>query len=361
MAVEVLDTHYMALSCLLTFALQLVGWAIAVIMKTETFYDFFGALNFVACGLLTLFLKGTYAKRQIVVTTLVCVSRAWLGGFLAYRVFSREGDARFTEAKDSPTTMLVFWTLQAVWVFAVVSPCVFINGSDEDPALGWSDALGFTLIGGGFLCEMISDLQKFQFRSDAANKGKVCASGLWYYSRHPNYLGEILTWWGVVLAGGAVFAQDSWGWLTLVSPLVTMLLLLGLSGIPLAEGKHLKRFYRTEESGKAYDDYFERTAPLFLCPPAVYRALPGVVKLVFCFEFPSYKYQPRENNSDEELMPEAAGSKDGGATSNSYTDSTVASKTTEGQSGIGNGSGAVDAPASVPLETAAQPSAVIVQ
>lgn len=350
MAVEVLDTHYMALCCLFTFGFQLFGWALAVLFKTETFYDFFGGLNFIACALLTLFLKGNYATRQVVVSVLVVASRAWLGGFLAYRVFAREGDSRFTAAKDSPTTMLVVWALQAVWVFAVVSPCVFINGSDKDPELGWSDVLGFILISGGFLCEAIADLQKFQFRSDDSNKGKVCATGLWYYSRHPNYFGEILTWWGVVVAGGAVFAEDPWGWLTIASPLVTMMLLMGLSGIPLAEGKHLKRFYKTAESGKAYDDYFERTSPLILCPPAIYRALPRVLKLLCCFEFPSYKYQPRENNSDEELMPDVTGPVE-----------SPSSKTAEGPGGIGNGSGAAGTTGSVAMETSAQPSAVIVQ
>merc|ERR1712070_568702 len=252
MSIEFLDSHYLALAAILSLVIQLIGWVIAVCARTETHYDFFGGINFIAVAVVTMCLKGTYSTREVCVTGLVCLSRAELAGFLAYRVLQREGDARFEEAKNNALTMLVFWTLQVVWVFAVVSPCIYINGSDEHPDITVVDAVAIVLIVVGFCCEVGADVQKYRFRSDAANKGRVCAVGLWGWSRHPNYFGEILLWWGVFLAGTPVFMADPPGWATMLSPLITMLLLLGLSGIPLAEGKALKRFYKTEESGKAY-------------------------------------------------------------------------------------------------------------
>jgi len=187
MAVEIIDSYYLVISLILTFGFQLFGWALAVAFKTETFYDFFGGLNYIAVALMTLWFKDTYTTRQVVVTSMVVLSRAELAGFLAYRVCQRSGDARFEKAKDDPCLMLVFWVLQAVWVWVVVVPCVFINGSAQDPALGGFDYLGFALMVIGFLCEVISDLQKYSFRSDSANKGLVCDVGLWHYSRRECY------------------------------------------------------------------------------------------------------------------------------------------------------------------------------
>jgi len=100
-------------------------------------------------------------------------------------------------------------------------------------------------------------------------------------------------WWGVFLSGGALFEAEMGGLATIASPLLTMYLLLGVSGIPLAEGKHLKRFYSSVESARLYDAYFRRTSPLIPCPPGCYEALPEMAKYLCCFEFPSYAYHPQ--------------------------------------------------------------------
>merc|ERR1711871_434172 len=191
MAVEIIDQYYLTFSLIITVAFQLFGWAVAVWFRTETHYDFFGGLNYIAIALMTLCLKETYTIRQVVVTFMVVLSRAELAGFLAYRACQRSGDARFETAKDDPLVMLVFWMLQVVWVWVVVLPAIFINGSgQQDPALGAFDYIGFALMVIGFLCEVVSDFQKYAFRNNPANNGLVCDVGLWYYSRHPNYFGE---------------------------------------------------------------------------------------------------------------------------------------------------------------------------
>ena len=117
----------------------------------------------------------------------------------------------------------------------------------------------------------------------------------------PNYFGEITFWWGAFLSGAALFEYEIGGVATVASPLLTMCLLLGVSGIPLAEGKHLKRFYSTPERAKLYDEYFKRTSPLIPLPPACYRALPELAKCFCCFEFPSYAYRPRSDDAEEPM------------------------------------------------------------
>jgi len=260
MAVEFLDSHYIALSAIVTVVFQLVGWAIAVAAKTEVHYDFFGGLNYILLALLTLFFSGTFYCRQIVLTTAVCLSRGELAGFLAFRVCSRKSDARFDEAKKNPCLMLVFWSLQILWVLLCVSPCIYVNGSTHNPDLAAADYIGWAMLAVGFIFEVAADIQKYNFRNDDSNRGKACAAGLWYYSRHPNYFGEILFWWGAFVSGTTVFLEDAPGWFTVVSPVLTMILLLGISGIPLAEGKHLQRFFSTPEKAQAFNEYFERTS-----------------------------------------------------------------------------------------------------
>jgi len=340
--VQLLDDYYFLSSFIFTVVFQLLGWGIAVAFKTETFYDFFGGVNFIVVAIATLCLQGDYAVRQVIVTGLLTISRGELAGFLAYRVLQREGDARFETAKDSPMVMLIFWSLQAVWVFVVALPAIFVNGSAQNPDLIWSDYLGFALAFIGILLEVLSDMQKFSFRSDPANKGHVCNVGLWYYSRHPNYFGEILIWWGLFIATGALLGAEPIGWVCVASPLLTMALLVLVSGIPMAEGKNLKRFYKTEESGKEYDAYFAQTSPLILCPPALYLGLPSVLKLFCCFEMPSFKYRPQKD-SPSELISDPLAPAETTATSGSSSsppgaaDDAANGGSSYGSTGTGNG------------------------
>jgi len=289
------DYRYLLVCFILTAGLQLGGWAVAVLAKSEKLFDFAGGINFILVALLTLCLGDEFSARQVAVTSLLCISRGTLAGFLLFRVLARGGDARFDGAKNSPLTMLVAWVLQIVWVYVVALPVMFINGSLDQPHLGAADYIGLVMIVLGICVQFIADVQKYNFRNDESNKGRVCDVGLWNVSRHPNYFGEITIWWGFFIVGCSVFSDDYVGFVSVASPLTTMFLLLCVSGIPLAEGKHVKRFYATPESGEVYDHYFNRTSPLIPFPPAIYEVCPLCLKRVFCFEFPSYKYQEKGN------------------------------------------------------------------
>jgi steroid 5-alpha reductase family enzyme len=149
----------------------------------------------------------------------------------------------------------------------------------------------------GFFFQVAADLQKNTFRSDPSNRGRVCNTGTWALTRHPNYFGEILLWWGVFVASTPTFIGSS-GWFTIISPLFTMWLLLFLSGIPTAEGENLARYYNAgPENRDAFIRYFNSTSPLIPCPPGLYRAVPLVVKRIFCCEFKMYEYSPPQERS----------------------------------------------------------------
>jgi len=253
-------------------------------------------MYFILIAVLSILLGGldtTWTTRSAVITTLVCLSRLELGSFLLYRVLKRGKDARFDSIRGNCLYFLGFWIWQILWVYVVMTSCIYINSASmlaKDTPIGLWDYLGWAVFVVGFVIQASSDLAKNAFRSDPANAKKVCKVGFWYYSRHPNFCGEVMMWWGVFLAGVPVFAESPAGFSTVASPLFTMLVLLLVSGIPQAEGQASKRWFDGGESQELFEAYFESTPPLWLFPPALYKPLPMCVKRVLCFELAMYKY-----------------------------------------------------------------------
>jgi len=117
------------------------------------------------------------------------------------------------------------------------------------------DAAGLLIWAMGFLFEAISDLQLVRFKKDAAHKGKIIMTGLWRYSRHPNYFGEVTLWWGIYLIAVAAGA----GWPMIIGPLTITFLILKVSGIPMLEKKY--------EGNPEFEEYRQRTSAFFPLPP----------------------------------------------------------------------------------------------
>jgi len=217
------------------FGIQFVGWGLAAALQTEKFYDLFGSLTFITLALGTLINSGDYAARQVGLTAMVVAWALRLGTYLVIRITRDGADKRFDEAKKSPGLFLVYWALQGVWVFTTVLPLLLVNcRSGSHASLMWTDAIGLGIWLTGFIIESAADYQKFVFRSDPANKGRFIQSGIWKHSRHPNYFGEILVWWGVYVTslGSLTSYQPA---VAVLSPLFVMLLLLKVSGVPLLE------------------------------------------------------------------------------------------------------------------------------
>ncbi|KAM3617502.1 uncharacterized protein V6R79_007149 [Siganus canaliculatus] len=183
-----------------------------------------------------------------------------LGTFLFMRILKDGHDRRFNNVRDSPGTFFVYWTIQAMWVFVTLLPTLMLNTEKRDVPLGTRDYIGWTLWGIGFASEAIADQQKWLFKRNPDNAGKFIQSGLWAYSRHPNYFGEILQWTGLWLSASSVMQGPQY--LSVASPLFVWFLLRFVSGIPILEKQAMKKW----GSDPAFQDYIRNTPLLWPWP-----------------------------------------------------------------------------------------------
>jgi steroid 5-alpha reductase family enzyme len=261
------DTNNLAISAIVTVGMQFSFFLVACSCKFDKVTDFAGGTNFVALAVLSFALAETYHWRQILVTVFVIIWGLRLSGYLLYRIIKIGEDKRFDDKRSDPVRFAIFWVFQAVWVFTVSLPVMFINAPDS--AKFYSDASTFTamdVVGSilfliGIVCEAVSDQQKFGFRNDPRNQGKWCQVGLWSVSRHPNYFGEITLWIGLFIISTSV-CGSSWKWIGVLSPLFTASILLFLSGIPMLEKTSDERHKQKPE----YQVYKSNTSPLIPLP-----------------------------------------------------------------------------------------------
>jgi steroid 5-alpha reductase family enzyme len=147
-----------------------------------------------------------------------------------------------------PRAYLQVFLLQGFFMWVIALPLVQAPGHHSWP---WAQVLGIALWAVGFYWEALADWQLLRFKAKPENRGKLMMQGLWRFSRHPNYFGEILLWWGLWLA----LLPHSYFWLSLASPLVVTWLLAKVSGVPLLEEKY---------KGKPeYEEYSRDTPGLF--------------------------------------------------------------------------------------------------
>jgi len=280
------DTNNLAICAIVTVGMQFSFFLVACTCKFDKVTDFAGGTNFVVLAVLSFVLAGSYHWRQILVTVLVILWGLRLSGYLLYRIIKIGEDERFDDKRSDPVRFAVFWVLQAVWVFAVSLPVIFVNAPLSITQVNWTpmDIIGLTFFIVGILCETLSDQQKFNFRNDPSNRGKWCQVGFWRFSRHPNYFGEIIIWIGIFLISSSICVGGQWA--GVLSPLFTAFILLFLSGIPLLEEKSDNRHKEKEE----YLEYKRRTSPLIPLPTSCYAVLPFFMKCLFCCEFPLYNY-----------------------------------------------------------------------
>jgi len=223
----------------LSLAVNWVGWAASAALHTEKFYDLTGSLTFLLLSHLS-HSASSMNTRQNVHSWFIFGWACRLGTFLFLRILKDGSDKRFDRARDNPGLFFKFWTVQAVWVWVTLLPTLIANTQRRNPTLGTRDYIGWTVWAGGFLIELVADMQKSIFKADPTNEGKFIQSGLWSLSRHPNYFGEISLWFGVYISCSSVFR--GWQYLSVLSPVLVMLLITRLSGVPLLEAAGAKRW-----------------------------------------------------------------------------------------------------------------------
>ena len=244
---------YCAVICI---GIQWVAWIPASIAKTERFYDLTGGLTYLIVIGFSLW-AGSQSEppslRELIVSLLVVIWSLRLSVFLYLRIHRTGKDGRFDQLKTSPIRFLVPWSIQGLWVFLTMIVVIVINSqADSAPALGIWDGIGLSMWVLGFGIEAIADNQKTVFNNVSDNQGKWIDSGLWYYSRHPNYLGEILLWTGIAFFGISCFTGlERVAW---ISPIFIYILLTKVSGIPILDKRALEKWGDDPEYQKYRDN-----------------------------------------------------------------------------------------------------------
>ncbi len=251
----------MAVAALGAFALQWIVFVPSYLAQTEHYFDLTGSLTYQLLTWGTLLASQTFAPRQVLLAVLVAAWSARLGLFLFRRVKQDGKDGRFDAIKPDGGRFFVVWNIQGLWVTLTMAAALSVLSLDSSAPLGVLDGVGLAVWILGFGIEVVADQQKRAFKQNPAHKGRFITTGLWSWSRHPNYFGEIVLWVGVALM--AVSDLEGWRYVTLVSPAFVALLLMKVSGVPMLEARADQRWGGDDE----YEAYKRRTSVLVPLPP----------------------------------------------------------------------------------------------
>ncbi|MEZ4398732.1 MAG: DUF1295 domain-containing protein [Kofleriaceae bacterium] len=245
----------------LAFVVQWLAFVPAYLRQTERFYDLTGSATYITLTALAVALAPALDARAILLLGLVVVWAGRLGTFLVRRIHQAGKDDRFDAIKPSWSRFLAAWTLQGLWVSLTLAAALAAITTRVRAPLDAVAYLGVAVWVAGFAIEALADHQKSRFRADPANRGRFIRDGLWAWSRHPNYFGEIVLWIGVALIAAPVLR--GWQWVTMISPVFVAALLTRGSGVPLLE----RKADRTWGGQPDYEAYKARTPVLVPRPP----------------------------------------------------------------------------------------------
>jgi steroid 5-alpha reductase family enzyme len=265
---------------LISLLIQTIFFIIAAILKTDKFTDLTYSLTFILLAVFSYLISGSYQDyneilssaynishyadliyviNQSYKTILLLMIIIWavrLAVYLIRRILITKKDKRFDGVRENFLKFAQFWFFQAISVWIILLPSIIILTSDNNIELTSMSLLGIFYWLIGIIFETIADIQKFHFKLNPKNKDKWISTGLWKYSRHPNYFGEILCWFGIFiyifpnLKGIQIFS--------IVSPIYITILLLFVSGIPILEKSYNERF----KNNKEYQKYKKQTSIL---------------------------------------------------------------------------------------------------
>ncbi len=199
--------------------------------QTEHYFDLTGSLSYISTVIAALYLNPNLDIRDLIICAMILVWALRLGSFLFWRIKKDGQDKRFILMKTKFTWFLMTWTLGGLWVLVTMAAGLAAMTSNTSIALGPMAYLGIALWVTGMLIEVVADSQKTKFRKNPDNRDRFITTGLWAWSRHPNYFGEITLWLGLALV--ALPVLSGWQLATMISPIFVYVLLTRISGIPL--------------------------------------------------------------------------------------------------------------------------------
>ena len=248
----------LALAAIVIAGAMLALWLLSLVLEDSSIVDIFWGPGFVLVAWVVV-LQAGWSPRGALATGLVTVWGLRLAVHLAIRNIGKGEDPRYQAMRRARgaawwwKSLFIVFAFQGVlmWVVSLPLQQAVLRGG----ALGPLDALATAVFVVGLYFEAVGDLQLVRFKAQPGNRGRVMDQGLWRYTRHPNYFGDFLVWWGLyglALSAGA--------WWTVLGPLVMSFLLLRVSGVTLLE--------QGMRSKPGYEDYVRRTSAFFPRPPS---------------------------------------------------------------------------------------------
>ena len=251
--------YYLTL-ILILFVYMSLWFVVSLIKKRNDVADVAWGLGFVLMTWTSYFLSGDPGIRGLLVGILVSIWGLRLAWHIYRRNKGKAEDYRYLAWRKEwgkwfyPRTYAQVYLLQGMFLFLIVMPVLLVNKS-MGTALGILDLFGVALWVFGFCFESVGDAQLARFIKNPENKGKLLQSGLWAYTRHPNYFGEVTQWWGLWIVALSVPN----GWFGIIGPITITFLILKVSGIPMLEKK------MTENP--EFTEYKRRVSIFFPLPP----------------------------------------------------------------------------------------------
>jgi steroid 5-alpha reductase family enzyme len=230
-------------------------WLLSLYLQKTSVVDIFWGAGFVLLAWFFVSIHPVgFTERSILVTVLVSIWGMRLSGYLLWRNWGKEEDFRYkkwrTEAGSSwwLRSYLQVFLLQGLIMWIISAPIYISQLSSAPLHITWIDIFGTLVWGAGIFFETIGDWQLQRFKANPSNRGKILSSGLWRYTRHPNYFGDACVWWGLFI----IAAQTQFGILTIISPILMTLLLRKVSGVTLLERTLI-------DTKPGYQDYIKST------------------------------------------------------------------------------------------------------
>lgn len=233
-------------------------WVLSVYLKNVSIVDIFWGLGFVIINGVYFFLSETFYSRNFMVLLLVTIWGLRLSIYLAYRNIGKGEDFRYQEFRRQYGISRYWWIsffqvflLQGFLIIIVSLPLLGANVYTESNTLSWLDFFAIIIWLTGFVFEAIGDFQLTKFKKNPDNKGKVLDTGLWKYTRHPNYFGDTLIWWSY-----ALFSVASGSYWPIIGSLVMTFLIIKVSGVSLLE-------VSLKNKKPDYQEYIRKTNSFF--------------------------------------------------------------------------------------------------